>query len=83
MYYTYVLESIEQKGKLYTGSTEDLITRLARHNSGHVQSTKAYAPWRLIYYEAHRTKTLAQKAEIFYKTGQGRRQLQKKLGFND
>ncbi len=79
MFYTYVLQSIKNS-RLYTGSTEDLKNRLKDHNNGRVISTKPHLPWRLVYYEAHLTKILARKAEIFYKTGQGRRQLKKKLG---
>ncbi len=59
--------------------TEDLKTRLKTHNDGHVFSTKPYCPWELIYYEAYKNKTLARKTELFYKTSQGRRQINKKL----
>lgn len=78
MYYTYVLQSVKY-GRLYVGSTCDLRQRLVDHNSSHVRSTKEYVPWKLLYYEAQLTKRLAQMAEIHYKTGQGRRQLFKKL----
>jgi putative endonuclease len=80
MFYVYILKSTIAN-RLYKGSTSNLETRLDEHNSGKVRSTKPYRPWRLIYYEAHRDKKLAQKAELFYKTGQGRRQLKKKSGF--
>ncbi|MBI4262131.1 GIY-YIG nuclease family protein [Candidatus Uhrbacteria bacterium] len=79
MYYVYILQSTVNK-ELYVGSTEDLRTRVGDHNGGRVQSTKPYRPWDLIYYEAHRTKILARRAELFYKSGQGRRHLKKKLG---
>ncbi len=79
MYYLYVLQSKINK-KLYKGSTTDLRKRFTEHNKGKIKSTKSYCPWQLIYYEAHRNKTLARKSEIFYKTSQGRRQLKKKLG---
>ncbi len=79
MHYTYVLKS-SVSGRLYVGSSSDLRTRLSYHNSGRVTSTKNFVPWTLIYYEAHLTKTLALAAERHYKTGQGRRQLKKKLG---
>jgi putative endonuclease len=82
MYYTYILQSINFQ-RLYIGSTEDLKRRFIEHNKGKVISTKPYRPWKLIYYEAHLTKTLARKSELFYKTGQGRRQLKKKLGLKN
>ena len=78
MYYVYILQSLENN-KLYTGLTEDLRNRFKEHNAGRVKSTKSGKPWRLIYYEAYINKTLARKTEIFYKTGQGRRQIKKKL----
>lgn len=81
-YYTYILKSIKFS-RLYIGSTDDLPNRLNEHNGGKVVSTKAYKPWELIYYEAHRMKLFARRAEIFYKTGQGRRQLKRKLGIED
>lgn len=79
MFCTYILKS-KEFNRIYIGSTTGLIERLAEHNRGGVESTKPYKPWQLIYYEAHLTKTLARKAELFYKTGQGRRQIKKKLG---
>lgn len=81
MYYTYILKSIAFD-KIYIGSTENLVVRLDMHNSGKVFSTKPYVPWTLVYYEAHRSLSFARKAEMFYKTGQGRRQIKKKLGLD-
>lgn len=77
-YYLYIIFS-ESHQRRYVGFTSDLRNRIAVHNRGNVRSTKSYVPWRLIYYEAHLSRTLARKAELFYKTGQGRRQLKKKL----
>jgi putative endonuclease len=82
MYYTYILKSVNFD-RFYVGSTEDTEARLIRHNKGEVTSTKPYLPWKLVYYEAHLTKTLARKAELFYKTGQGRRQIKRKLGLTE
>ena len=79
MFYTYILKS-KPVQRHYIGSTGDLKERLSEHNMGKVESTKPYRPWILAYYEAHLTKTLARKAELFYKTGQGRRQIKRKLG---
>jgi putative endonuclease len=79
MYYTYILKSVNHN-KFYIGSTEDLIERLKSHNSGKSEFTKSYLPWKVVYYEAHLIKTLARKAELFYKTSQGRRQIKRKLG---
>jgi len=81
MYYLYILQS-KINSKLYKGLTGDLKKRFKEHNSGKTKSTRPYRPWILVYYEAHRNETLARKAEIFYKTSQGRRQLKKKLEIN-
>ncbi|MBD3248123.1 hypothetical protein GF382_02435 [Candidatus Falkowbacteria bacterium] len=78
MHYLYVLQSFKNE-RIYTGIAEDLKRRLEDHNKGKTRSTKAFRPWKVIYYEAHRNKVLAERAEIFYKTSQGRRQLRKKL----
>ena len=79
MYYVYVLRST-LTGHRYVGSTDDLKERMRKHNAGEVVSTKPHRPWCLLYYEAHLTKTLARRAEQFYKKSQGRRQMKKKLG---
>ena len=79
MYYTYILKSINHD-KFYIGSTEDLKERVKAHNEGKSEFTKSYLPWKLVHYEAHVNKTLSRKAELFYKTSQGHRQIKKKLG---
>lgn len=79
MHYTYILFSEKHNFK-YIGSTVDLRKRVQQHNGGKVKTTKARGPWKLIYYEAYQTKELARKAELFYKSSQGRRLLKKKLG---
>ena len=82
MYYVYIIQSKINK-RLYVGSTANLKNRFTEHNQGEVKSTKPYKPWILIYYEAHRNKTLARKTELFYKTSQGRRQIKKKLKLDE
>ncbi|EKD23771.1 MAG: hypothetical protein ACD_81C00185G0009 [uncultured bacterium] len=71
MHYVYIIRS-DKNGKLYKGSTCDLKTRLREHNSGVTQSTKAYAPWRLVYYAVFADKTDALREELFLKSGKGR-----------
>ncbi len=55
MYYVYVLKSINHNF-IYVGSAPDLKKRFAAHNTGKVQSTRFYAPFRLVYYEAYADK---------------------------
>lgn len=52
MYYVYLIKGLKHSF-IYIGSTPDLKRRLIEHNSGKVQSTKFYAPFNLIYYEAY------------------------------
>jgi putative endonuclease len=50
MYYVYLLQS-EKTKKFYIGFTSDLKQRLKKHNTGKVQSTKAFIPYKLIYFK--------------------------------
>jgi len=70
-YYVYVLRSIKYPDKLYIGSTHDLKARIAKHNRGVNFSTRPYAPWRLIFYEAYLYKEDAIRREKYLKTNKG------------
>ena len=76
--YVYVLIS-EKDGNLYIGCTENLSKRVAAHNQGKVRSTKHRIPLRLVYWEAFDDKYDAFRAERFYKTAKGKRELEKKM----
>lgn len=78
MFYVYLLESAKSKG-LYTGYTSDLKKRLEEHNQKRNISTKAYAPWKLIYYEAFLDTKDAKRREYYLKTTQGKRLIKRKL----
>ncbi|HTR81565.1 MAG TPA: GIY-YIG nuclease family protein [Bacteroidota bacterium] len=62
MYYVYILYS-EKKKKYYIGSTNDVIRRLAQHNSATKGYTSAGQPWQLKYREAYPTKLEALRRE--------------------
>jgi predicted GIY-YIG superfamily endonuclease len=47
-----IIESIGLSGHFYTGITEDLTTRLAKHNAREVPHTSKFAPWRIKTYIA-------------------------------
>lgn len=61
-YFTYILQS-EKDGSYYIGSTQDLDSRLERHNQGRSQYTKPKRPWRLAYFEEHPDRSSAVKRE--------------------
>jgi putative endonuclease len=57
----YVLKSL-LNNRHYIGCSSDLQRRISEHNDGKVKSTKAYKPWKIIYYEAFDSKE-----EAFYR----------------
>lgn len=80
MFYVYVLQSVSYPLQLYFGSTNDLRKRLSKHNSLKNFSTKRYAPWRLIYYEAFVSEKDARLREQKLKHhGKGKQELMKRL----
>ena len=77
MYFVYVIESLNF-GNHYKGMTENLEQRLKEHNAGRTKSNKAYAPFRIVYFEEVESKEEARKREKYFKTSAGRRYLEKK-----
>ena len=81
MFYTYVLKCINGSGgfEYYIGSTDDLRSRLNRHITKSVVTTKKFNAIELVYYEGCRNKTDARKRELQLKTGFGRGYLKRRL----
>jgi len=80
MYYVYVLRS-RSFDELYIGSTNDLKRRLRDHNNGKHFSTRRYAPWKLVYYEAYCEEKLARLREKRLKQhGNAKRELKRRIG---
>lgn len=72
MYKVYILKSLSNPGKTYVGYTVKMVqARLKEHNDGLSQSTKAYRPWKLLYFETFYCKLCAEKREKFLKSGFG------------
>jgi putative endonuclease len=71
LYYTYIIKSLKDNG-YYFGHCSDIRTRIKRHNTGKVRSTKNRTPFILHYSETFPTKSLAFRREIFFKTYAGR-----------
>jgi predicted GIY-YIG superfamily endonuclease len=78
MKYVYILKSIEYD-HFYVGITDDLRTRLAKHNAGEVPHTSKYKPWRLKTYVAFSDKEQAFKFEKYLKSPSGRAFAKKRL----
>ena len=71
MYYVYVLLSLKDN-KFYIGYTNDLKRRINEHNLGKNISTKPRLPLKLMYYEAHLSKSDAMRRERYFKTTKGK-----------
>ncbi|MEO8168844.1 MAG: GIY-YIG nuclease family protein [bacterium] len=54
----YLLVSLVD-GSLYTGQTNDLRSRLGRHNAGLIKSTKSKRPYKVGYVESYATRSEA------------------------
>jgi len=69
--HVYVLMS-GRDGRLYIGMTNDLRRRFLQHQNGQNISTAKRLPVRLIYYEAHLSKSDALRRERYFKTTKGK-----------
>ncbi len=71
MFYVYAIKSLV-KNYIYVGLTNMVDRRVSEHNKGKNRSTKAYIPFKLIYFETFTTREGARKKEIYYKSGVGK-----------
>ena len=72
MFVTYIIYS-ESCQKFYTGHTQDLINRLAEHNSGETKSIKSCIPWNVMWQREYASRAEAMKMEnAIKKRGAGR-----------
>ncbi len=77
-YYVYVLQS-KKKHFIYVGFTTNLKRRFKEHNNEEELSTKHYAPFKLIFYEAYQNKKDAMRRERYFKTTKGKTTLRSML----
>lgn len=80
MHYVYVLQSLLDPSRFYTGETADLRKRLGEHNAGKSVHTNKFKPWKVYCYFAFDTQEKAQKFEQYLKTASGRRFLIRHCG---
>ncbi len=72
MFTVYVLKSINADW-FYVGMTSNFERRLSDHNRGYNLSTKAKAPFIVIFTEFYHTSTEARKREKYLKNASGKR----------
>ncbi len=78
MFYVYCLKSLKN-GQHYTGLTNNLERRLKEHNNGKNRSTKAYRPYKILFYETFTNRKEARDREKYLKSGIGREYIKKWL----
>ena len=71
---TFIVYAIRSKTRNYTyiGMSAELEVRIKRHNDGKNKTTRAYAPFYLIYTKPFETRAEARNHEKYLKTGRGR-----------
>lgn len=67
MIFVYDLKSISHN-LICIGMTDNLKSRIIRHNRGYVKSAKAFKPLELFYFEKFADKTEARGKEMFLKS---------------
>lgn len=79
MKYVYILESLAEAGRHYTGVTADVAGWLETHNAGNVPHTAKFRPWRVETYLAFTDDVKAYAFETYLKSGSGRAFAKKRL----
>jgi len=79
IYKVYILQSLKNK-RYYIGHTDNLNSRLKRHNMGLVKSTKRYLPWQIVYVEEYNSRSEAYQREMEIKSYKGGIKFKKLLG---
>ncbi len=78
-YYVYILQSVKDENRFYTGFSEDIDYRLKDHNSGKNTHTKKYKPWRIKTAIAFTDRDKALEFERYLKPPSGRAFAKKRL----
>jgi len=71
-FYVYILQSINFPDRHYTGFTEDLLSRLEKHNSGQCPHTSKFKPWKINTAISFDSKEKAMDFEKYLKSHSGR-----------
>lgn len=78
-FYVYILQSELNPDRFYVGRTEDLKIRLQKHNSGDVDYTATFRPWRIKTVVAFTDEQRAVDFEKYLKSASGRAFAKKRL----
>ncbi|WP_345783017.1 GIY-YIG nuclease family protein [Coraliomargarita parva] len=70
--YVYILQSLQEPTRHYTGCTKDLERRLIKHNKGDVFHTAKYRPWKIETAIRFSSEEKARAFEKYLKSGSGR-----------
>jgi predicted GIY-YIG superfamily endonuclease len=71
-YYVYILRSLTDPERYYTGMTENLDERLKKHNTAQCRHTSKYVPWHIEIAISFRNKEKAAAFEKYLKSHSGR-----------
>ena len=71
MYYVYILRSLADETKRYTGFTKDLKNRIVKHRKGDVSYTSKFRSWKIHTYIAFSSEEKARSFERYLKSHSG------------
>jgi predicted GIY-YIG superfamily endonuclease len=69
--FVYVIRSLSNRDRYYTGVTYDVGSRLSSHNAGECVHTARHRPWELDVVIAFRDEARAVELERYLKSGSG------------
>jgi len=78
-FYVYILQSQSAPEHFYVGLTEDLQSRLKKHNAGEVPHASTFQPWKIKTAVAFIDKERAVQFERYLKSASGRAFAKKRL----
>jgi predicted GIY-YIG superfamily endonuclease len=79
MYIVYILQSINEPERFYTGLTTNLSKRLDEHNSGKSIHTNKFKPWKVRTYTVFDNQHKADNFETYLKSSSGRAFMKKRF----
>ena len=71
MWYVYLLRSLKRQDRTYVGVTNDVPSRVKKHNDSGTKYTATHRPWELSGYIAVGDKSKAVELERYLKAGSG------------